>query len=320
MAELKNKLVTLGALDYFNRNVAQPHQSSITMTVEALMLLKAWTENALDLLEKKTDHAVEGGIKNILPSNVVNKNLNNVYITVQEDLSITVNGKLNVTSAKEDPITSSLYLEAGDYVLSKGVQGASTPAMKIYEGDTLIVTVEPEESYKKFSIATPRTVNCRLRYEVNITYDTTIYPMLMEDGIYNNYNYIPYADSNPVLTKRVTEIERSMSQVSNPFMLWDFSEQLTGAKLLPVTDTTLSTNLATGRITITLPADMQTDWKIAALTKYEVKNGNNRVGAFLEYSFSMSSQTVLQCGFKTTGNTAQTVTFISGALLLARRE
>ena len=51
MAELKNKLITLQGLDYFNKNVAAPHQSSITMLAEAMSLISQWVTDAEGKLE-----------------------------------------------------------------------------------------------------------------------------------------------------------------------------------------------------------------------------------------------------------------------------
>lgn len=44
---LKDKGITVGNLDYFNKHVMMPHQSSITMTARALELLQQWAQSEL---------------------------------------------------------------------------------------------------------------------------------------------------------------------------------------------------------------------------------------------------------------------------------
>lgn len=55
MSALKDKIVSLGGLDYFNKNVMQPHQSSLTTVAEVLTLMQQWinaTETRLDTIEE----------------------------------------------------------------------------------------------------------------------------------------------------------------------------------------------------------------------------------------------------------------------------
>lgn len=104
----------------------------------------------------------------------------------------------------------------------------------------------------------------------------------------------------------------------DPFMLLDFSQQGDG-EITPCSSDTLPNSLGTGRIDVTLREDLQADWAIASLAKYEIKNGNTRVPAWPIASFSMNGQTVLRVLFKTTGTSNKPFTTIAGAILLKHR-
>lgn len=105
----------------------------------------------------------------------------------------------------------------------------------------------------------------------------------------------------------------------DPFMLLDFNQAVSGGVLTPCTDDTMPTSAATGRIDIALREELQADWAIASLAKYEVKNGSTRVPAFPVASFSMTQQTVLRVLFKTAGTVTKDFTSINGAILLKHR-
>lgn len=113
-------------------------------------------------------------------------------------------------------------------------------------------------------------------------------------------------------------VDDSIAAIQPEFMRLDFNQALTNMRLLPVTDDTVPTS-TTGRVDITLPAEYQTDWAIVGVVKYECKNGNTRVDAIRVYEFTMSTQTVMRLGLKTSGTTAKEIDNIAGALLLIRR-
>lgn len=61
MSALKDKIVSLGGLDYFNKNVMQPHQSSLTTVAEVLALMQQWinaTESRLETIEENSGGSV----------------------------------------------------------------------------------------------------------------------------------------------------------------------------------------------------------------------------------------------------------------------
>lgn len=101
------------------------------------------------------------------------------------------------------------------------------------------------------------------------------------------------------------------------FMRLDFSQEL-NTELLPISDDTAATS-NTGRVDIVLPAEYQADWAIVDLNKYELKNGSTRVDAVPMFKITMSGQTIIRVGFKTSGSANKQVNAISGGLLLIRR-
>ena len=129
------------------------------------------------------------------------------------------------------------------------------------------------------------------------------------------FDATPTAGStNPVTSEGI----KAYVDGRDPFMLLDFSQTGNGT-LTPCSDDTLPSGLATGRIDINLRQDLQADWAIASLAKFEVKNGSARVPAFPIASFSMNGQIILRVLFKTTGTTSKPFTTISGAILLKHR-
>lgn len=113
-------------------------------------------------------------------------------------------------------------------------------------------------------------------------------------------------------------VDDAIAAMQPEFMQLDFNQALTDMQLLPVTDDTAPTS-TTGRVDVVLPAEHQTDWAIVGLVEYECKNGNTRVDAIRVHEMTMSGQTVMRLGLKTSGSTNKTIDSIAGALLLIRR-
>ena len=70
MAALKDKLVNLGGLDYFNRNVALPHQNTISTMAQALALMQQWaneTESRIETLENTSNGSFASMFEIALP-------------------------------------------------------------------------------------------------------------------------------------------------------------------------------------------------------------------------------------------------------------
>lgn len=77
---------------------------------------------------------------------------------------------------------------------------------------------------------------------------------------------------------------------------------------------------AAGRFDYTLPDDLINRWKIISLGKIECTDtNNNRIDSVIVYQFTMSNQSVLRVGLKTTGTASKTVATISFNVLCERR-
>ena len=102
------------------------------------------------------------------------------------------------------------------------------------------------------------------------------------------------------------------------FFLYDFAEEYDSKTILPISDTTPITG--SNRFNVTIPENLQADWKVASLLKWELFNGNTRVDGVLCYQFTMGGQTQLAAAFKTSGNASASITKFSGEILLLKRE
>ena len=327
MAELKDKVVTLEGIDYFNRNVAAPHQSSITMIAKALNILSNYAQEEVQYLDEKTDYILSGGTKNIMPSGAFDKASlagHAFSIIVNRDFSISLSGTISGTA--EDTISKEFFLPAGKYILSKGIANSdsiNTPDLNLYNSsnNTIIATCPAASEFVSFTTTSDLTVLCKAKYYSGRNYTgVTFYPMVMIDSILLSKDYAPFFDSNLELTHKVRNIESTIASMSNPYELYDFTQSGSGT-ILPMSSSTAISGITTGRIDITLPAAKQADWKIASMAKYElVDSSNTRIDAVQVFSFSMSSQTVLRVGFRTSGSTNKSFATLKGALLLSARE
>lgn len=102
------------------------------------------------------------------------------------------------------------------------------------------------------------------------------------------------------------------------FYLYDFAEEYEAKTVLPISDSTPVTG--SNRFSITIPENLQADWKVASLLKWELFNGNTRVDGILVYQTTMGGQTQLAAAFKTSGDASASVTRFSGEILLLKRE
>lgn len=130
----------------------------------------------------------------------------------------------------------------------------------------------------------------------------------MEDGI--SQIDFDQAEMDERLTAAITELDNEMHSY-----VVDFSVSDTFT-LQPPTSTTAPSSQATGRVEYKLPDDLKSDWKIAGVVKYEVKNGNTRINAMPVFMFTMDSQSTIRVGFV---SPVQTATRIDMAILLVRR-
>lgn len=127
--------------------------------------------------------------------------------------------------------------------------------------------------------------------------------------------YVDNADG--ALDTRLTAAEGAIAGMTEPFMLYDFTQTVSSVSLPMVTSAD-----APGNIDVVLPASLENDWKIASVAKYEVfdaASGGNRIPAVICHQFSMNSQKTMRVGFKAASSSARTAMRIAGALLLTRR-
>lgn len=87
--------------------------------------------------------------------------------------------------------------------------------------------------------------------------------------------------------------------------------------LKPISDTTQPTG--NEQITVTLPSSLQTDWKVAGLGTWELKNGSTPVDAMPVQAVSMDGQTAIRVCFKTTDSVPQTVNAGTISIILVKR-
>lgn len=102
------------------------------------------------------------------------------------------------------------------------------------------------------------------------------------------------------------------------FFLYDFNEEYEAKTILPISDSTPITG--SNRFNVTIPENLQADWKVASLLKWELYNDTTRVDGMLCYQTTMVGQTQLAAAFKTSGNASASITRFSGEILLLKRE
>lgn len=123
--------------------------------------------------------------------------------------------------------------------------------------------------------------------------------------------------TNPVTSQGI----KTYVDGRDPFMLLDFNTgTLTNFTVTSCTTATMPTGTSTGRLDINVPTNLQADWAIASLAKWEAVNANGtRVPIFPVFAFSMNGQITLRIGWKAAGPDSIAVTKISGAVLLKHR-
>lgn len=167
--------------------------------------------------------------------------------------------------------------------------------------------------------------------------ETTGFVEIDDDGISYSFSTDDYSDItkttlegvttiiwthvDPIqkMEEQVVQLQQDVDISLNTFMLYDFAQEVSGT-MYPCTSDSMPSSNSTGRIDITLPEEMQAEWAIKELSKWEVFNGTARVPAMPVFAFSMNGQIVLRTGFVTTGSEGKPYTRISGALLLKKRE
>ena len=122
--------------------------------------------------------------------------------------------------------------------------------------------------------------------------------------------YVDDADAN---------LQFQIDGLGEPFRLKDFTQTFTTALTIPSIMTDIS-NTSIPNVDITITGTEATDFAIAGMVKYELKDASgNRLNAVPVCTFSMSGQTVLRVRMMVAGPDSKSAKSISGAILLKHR-
>lgn len=127
------------------------------------------------------------------------------------------------------------------------------------------------------------------------------------------------AVQNKVITNKFNDLEFQLNGLGEPYRLKDFSQTFSSPITVPVVTSNVA-NTSIPNIDITITGDEATDFAIAGLMKYELKDASgNRINAFPVCTFSMSGQTVLRLRMMAAGTSDVAASSIQGAILLKHR-
>lgn len=263
---------------------------------------------------------VDNASKNILPA-ATSKTVNGITFTVADDGTVSANG-----TATADAFFNIAQMSIADGLVLNGcpANGSATTYF-LYVQDTVTNTRLATDIGEGAEItASENQCNVNIAVRNGTTVDAVVFMPMIRRAAIEDDTYTPYYASNVALQNLLgtlsetvgnlsTSVAHIQDEVEHQFKLWDFNHTINAT--LPV----VTSSDAAAKIDIALPSELEDDWKIASLQKYEVKNGTTRINAVPVFQFSMNQQKTLRCGFMTTGSNSESVDSIAGALLLMRR-
>ena len=118
---------------------------------------------------------------------------------------------------------------------------------------------------------------------------------------------------------RIDALEKGVNALKTEFVLKDFNTTFSSPITIPnVTSDVANTSIP--NVDITIEGDEATQYAIAGMVKYEVKNASGqRLNCFPICSFSMNGQTTLRIRMMCAGSSSVQASSINGAILLKRR-
>lgn len=267
--------------------------------------------------------------------NAINENLQDISNNLDQEVNDRATAIRSLQSTKQDTLISGSNIKTvnGNSLLGSG--NLSIAQNAVVNDDTNIVSdfgLESEHLTASVTISELEDTTPGVYHGsayMGTVYDNAGQPDYAYISFYDEYVSI-MGSLNPskqcVTLGNLSDPQNDFEAVHKAYLedmlinsYYDFTDDYNPAiTIYPITNTMMP-SVGTGRLTIDLPSDMQTDWKIVGLAKLEVKDGNNAIEAIITRTATYNNGNGLYIFVKTTGNANISATHVRGTLILTRR-